>query len=83
MSYDLEYGKSSLEMQPYPNSVTDKPTAVIVDDVLATGGTLSAVDELARLSGYNVLDSLVLIDLLYLPRVNNFNLNVRSVVQYA
>ena len=83
MSYDLEYGKSSLAMQPYPNSVTDKPTAVIVDDVLATGGTLSAVDELARLSGYNVLDSLVLIDLLYLPRVNNFNLNVRSVVQYA
>jgi len=82
MSYNLEYGESVLEMQPYPNSITDKPTAVIVDDVLATGGTLSAVDELARLSGYNVLDSVVLIDLLYLPRVDNFNLTVRSVIQY-
>jgi len=65
-----------LELQP------GKGEVVIVDDVLATGGTLKAVNELAELAGYNVVGNLVLVDLKYVPRVDNFNLNVRSVVSY-
>ena len=56
--------------------------AVIVDDVLATGGTLKATNELAERAGYSVVGNLVLVDLKYVPRVDNFNLNVRSVIKY-
>ena len=75
-TYDLEYGTATLELQPGNGEV------VIVDDVLATGGTLKTVNELAELAGYNVVGNLVLVDLKYVPRVDNFNLNVRSVVSY-
>ena len=36
---------------------------VIVDDVLATGGTIKAAERLATNAGYQVLDSLCLIDI--------------------
>ena len=58
-------------------------TAVIVDDVLATGGTLMATNNLANKAGYKIIDNLVLIDLLYLPRVKDFNLEVKSLIQYS
>ena len=81
ISYDLEYGSATLELQPWvgPNG-TNK--VVIVDDVLATGGTLKATNELAETAGYEVVGNLVLVDLKYVPRVEDFNLNVRSVIQY-
>ena len=75
-SYDLEYGSSALEMKSGEGEV------VIVDDVLATGGTLQATNLLAEESGYNVVGNLVLIDLKYVPRVDNFNLDVKSLVNY-
>ena len=75
-AYDLEYGTATLELQPGEGEV------VIVDDVLATGGTLKAVNELAETAGYNVVGNLVLVDLQFVPRVENFDLSVRSVVKY-
>ena len=75
-TYDLEYGNATLELQPGNGEV------VIVDDVLATGGTLKAVNELAELAGYNVVGNLVLVDLEYVPRVQGFDLDVKSVVKY-
>ena len=78
-SYNLEYGTATLEMQ----SITDEgKTAVIVDDVLATGGTMLAANKLAYQAGYDVIGSVVLIDLKYVPRIDNFELNVKSVVSY-
>jgi adenine/guanine phosphoribosyltransferase-like PRPP-binding protein len=56
--------------------------AVVVDDVLATGGTLQAANYLAGTAGYDVIDNLVLIDLQYVPRVEDFNLEVKSLIQY-
>ena len=52
-------------------------------DVLATGGTLQATNQLAEKAGYDVVGNLVLVDLKYVPRVDNFNLDVRSVIQYG
>ncbi len=75
-SYSLEYDVATLEMKD------GKGTAVIVDDVLATGGSLRAVNYLAEKAGYDVKDNLVLIDLKYVPTVIDFNLEVRSLVQY-
>ena len=74
--YQLEYGTEWIEMKE------GKGTAVIVDDVLATGGTLQATNDLAKMVGYDVIDNLVLIDLQYLPKVEEFNLEVRSLIQY-
>lgn len=80
VSYDLEYGSATLEMG---TRIDNEGSVVIVDDVLATGGTLKATNELAEKAGYRVLGSLVLVDLQYVPRVENFDLKVRSVVKYG
>ena len=74
--YQLEYGTEWIEMKE------GKGTAVIVDDVLATGGTLQATNDLAKMVGYDVIDNLVLIDLLYVPTVEGFNFKVRSLISY-
>ena len=74
--YQLEYGTEWIEMKE------GNGTAVIVDDVLATGGTLQATNDLAKMVGYDVVDNLVLIDLQYLPRLEIFDLEVKSLIQY-
>ncbi len=74
--YQLEYGTEWIEMKEGTG------TAVIVDDVLATGGTLQATNDLAKMVGYDVIDNLVLIDLQYVPRVEIFDLEVKSLIQY-
>ena len=76
MSYDLEYGSATLEL---PRGIGE---VVIVDDVLATGGTLQATNKLANVAGYNVVGNLVAVDLQFVPRVENFDLNIRSVIKY-
>jgi len=52
VSYDLEYGSDSLEIHVDALTATDR--AVIVDDVLATGGTAAAVVELVRSTGAEI-----------------------------
>ena len=74
--YNTEDSKDVLELKEGSGEV------VIVDDVLATGGTIQIVNKLAENAGYDVVGNVVLIDLKYVPRVENFDLNVRSVVQY-
>ena len=76
-SYSLEYGTATLEMQP---SNYDDTTAVIIDDVLATGGTMVAASKLAFQAGYDVVGKIVLVDLKFIPKPDD--LNVDSVVVY-
>jgi len=71
-SYQLEYGEDTLEIKPGNGKV------VIVDDVYATGGTMGAVEELCKKAGYEVIDKLCLIDLLYLHN----DIKCKSLVQY-
>ncbi len=77
IDYDLEYGKASIELPEGSGEV------VIVDDVLASGGTISATNKLAKDAGYNIVGNVVLVDLEYVPRIDNFDINVRSVIQYG
>jgi adenine phosphoribosyltransferase len=63
-SYDLEYGTDSLEV--HSDAVQPGQTVLIVDDVLATGGTASAAVRLMRKLGAAVVGVQVLIELGYL-----------------
>ena len=74
--YNTEYSYDFISIKKGSGS------AIIVDDVLATGGTLEATNRLAGLAGYDVIDNVVLIDLKYVPRIDNFDLDVKSVVSY-
>jgi len=63
-SYDLEYGTDSLEV--HSDAVQPGQSVLIVDDVLATGGTASAAVRLMRKLGAAVVGVQVLIELSYL-----------------
>jgi adenine phosphoribosyltransferase len=55
-----EYGTEVLEVKAGEGNV------VIVDDVLASGGTLRATEQLLTSAGYNVVGAIVLIDITHL-----------------
>lgn len=61
VSYDLEYGTNSLEIQKRLLSPDD--TVVLVDDVIATGGTVLAGAELVRSEGAAIVECCALIDI--------------------
>jgi len=76
VEYSLEYGTGVLEMQHGGGRL------LIVDDVLATGGTLHAAAELSQLAGFEVAMLAVLIDLGFVPDFRWQDLTARSVVVY-
>lgn len=63
-SYDLEYGSATLEM--HVDAIAPGDRVIVVDDVLATGGTLLAAADLVGQAGGSVAANLVLIELLAL-----------------
>ncbi|MEM9065333.1 MAG: adenine phosphoribosyltransferase [Planctomycetota bacterium] len=62
VDYELEYGTDRLEI--HSDALTPGSKVLVVDDLLATGGTMVAACELARLSGAEILGMTVLIELL-------------------
>jgi adenine phosphoribosyltransferase len=76
VAYDLEYGSGVLEMQRGNGRV------VLVDDVLATGGTMTAAADLCERAGYQLKALLALIDLKIVPDYSWRNLRVRSCIEY-
>jgi adenine phosphoribosyltransferase len=64
-SYELEYGTATLEI--HKDAVGPGDRVLLVDDVLATGGTAAAAHNLVRQSGAEVLGLAVLLELTFLP----------------
>lgn len=75
-SYALEYGHATLEVQP------GKGRIIILDDVLATGGTLLASISLAKKAGYEVKDVGVLINLTFLNQIAYNDKKIVSLIEY-
>ena len=61
MSYELEYGEATLEI--HADAMTKGKKAVIVDDVLATGGTMQAAIKLSERCGVKINGLYFLIEL--------------------
>jgi adenine phosphoribosyltransferase len=76
VSYELEYGKASLELSPGEGRL------LIVDDVLATGGTLQAAIDVSFFAGYQVQEVAVLINLTRLNQMKFKDMAIRSLIQY-
>jgi adenine phosphoribosyltransferase len=76
VAYDLEYGSGVLEMQRGNGRV------VLVDDVLATGGTMTAAADLCERAGYQLKSLLALIDLRIVQDYSWRNLRLRASLEY-
>lgn len=61
VDYDLEYGTDRLEIDP--QAVAKDERVVIVDDLIATGGTALAATQLLRLAGAQIDQAIFVIDL--------------------
>ncbi|WNO60010.1 adenine phosphoribosyltransferase [Rheinheimera sp. MMS21-TC3] len=83
-SYQLEYGEDTLELHADAISAGDK--VLLVDDLLATGGTIDATVKLVRQLGGIVEDAAFVIalpDLGGVAKLQQANLKVLSLVEYA
>ena len=63
-SYELEYGSDTLEI--HQDAVKEGQRVLIVDDLLATGGTACAANDLVRKAGGNVIGMAFLVELEFL-----------------
>jgi adenine phosphoribosyltransferase len=81
VSYDLEYGQDTLEM--HKDAVGQGHRVLIVDDLLATGGTAKAVVDLVEGLGGEVVGLLFLVELNFLEGRGKFvGYNVQSLIRY-
>jgi adenine phosphoribosyltransferase len=82
-TYSLEYGNDTLEMHADSFEGMDSPRVLIVDDVLATGGTAAASAELITSAGGVPVGLAVLIELAALNgRKTLSDMTVRSLLSY-
>lgn len=81
VEYNLEYGTDRLEM--HRDAIRPGQRVVVADDLLATGGTISATIDLVRQLGGKVVGVAFLIELTYLGGRDKLSAyNVVSLIQY-
>ena len=79
-SYDLEYGTDTIEIQQ--GAIRPGQRVVLVDDLLATGGTLAAAIELLRNVGGEVAAAATIIELSFLNGRAKIDVPFDSLVAY-
>ena len=77
-NYDLEYGKNSLSIQK--ESLKRFSSYAIVDDLLATGGTVNCVANLIKKNGREVCGLVTVVELMELNGRSKFNFPVESIL---
>lgn len=82
-SYELEYGKDTLEI--HKDAIVAGDKVLLVDDLLATGGTIEATTNLVRRLGGDVQDAAFVINLPDIggeARLQGLGLNVYSICDF-
>jgi adenine phosphoribosyltransferase len=79
-TYSLEYGSDTIEIQD--NAVAKGQRVVVLDDVLATGGTLAAAITLLRKAGGDVRAAASIIELTFLEGRKRLDLPFESLIRY-
>ena len=82
VNYKLEYGEDRLEMQQ--SSIEKNSNIIVIDDLLATGGTASAASKLIIEAGGNLIGFAFLVELTDLngrKKLDN-NLFIESLIKY-
>ena len=84
--YELEYGRASLEIHRDAFAARPEPAVLLVDDVLATGGTAVAAIDLVRRAGGRVVGASFLVELVELGGRQRLEadaeLTVASLIRY-
>ncbi len=81
VSYDLEYGTDTLEV--HRDAVRSKAKVLMVDDLLATGGTMAAACKLIEKIGGQVVGIVFLVELADLRgREKIADYKVKSIISY-
>ena len=81
IDYELEYGKASIEV--HKDAIKPGQKVVIVDDLIATGGTIEAITKLVEMLGGKVVKIIFLIELKGLKgRERLAGFDVDAVIQY-
>lgn len=81
-SYDLEYGANTVEL--HVDAIEKGQRVLVIDDLLATGGTLGAGCDLVRQEGGQIVGVSVVVELTFLDgRKKLPGLDVRSLIQVA
>lgn len=81
MEYDLEYGSAVIEM--HKDSIKPGQKVVIIDDLIATGGTIEAITKLVEQFGGEVVKIVFLMELAGLDgRKKLAKYDVESVIRY-
>ncbi len=78
-SYQLEYGSDTLEIKADIDGIK---TIVVVDDVIATGGTLKATLNLCKRAGIEPKACLSVINLKFLNNFEDLGASVHSLFEY-
>lgn len=79
-TYDLEYGSDTIEIQS--DALHDGQKVVLLDDLLATGGTAAAAVELLRGVGADVVASAFIIELNFLNGRDRLDVPAHSLIGY-
>ena len=79
-TYDLEYGSDTIEIQA--DAIRPGQRVIVLDDLLATGGTLSAAIRLCRMVGGDVLAAACIIELAFLDGRRRLDVPFTAVVSY-
>jgi adenine phosphoribosyltransferase len=79
-SYSLEYGKDRIQLHVDAAKAGDR--VLLVDDVLATGGTMGAALKLVRRTGATVVATAFLVDLAFLGGAGKLDVPIFSLLRY-
>ena len=77
--YNLEYGENSLSLQK--KALTRYKSYAIVDDLLATGGTVNCVKKMLKRKNKKIEGLLVVVELIKLEGRSKFNFPVESIIE--